>query len=252
MRSGLPLHSFRLFAKFSRGLLVLLAGIAMLANPASADDRASAQAKSPAAPIAADMRLALGPPVSGPVLSRRGCAFCQRTREPATDFPAIDHSHGGPSRILLMRHADKTDDPDNEDLSDAGQARAAKLATYIPQTFGKPDYIIATARSKHSNRPRETVAPLADALGEAVEHDFENDEFEDLADEIFSDPAYKGKTLVICWHHGKLPAIAALLGAQPGAYPDPWPDDAYNLILDFRYDPNSGAAPTVSQVVEPF
>lgn len=188
----------------------------------------------------------------GMPMLKGGCTLCQRTRESGANFTAVDHANGGPSRIILMRHGDKTDDPYNEDLSEAGMARAERLATYVPQTFGKPDYIIATAHSKHSNRPRETVTPLANALGLKVQHDYENDDFEDLADEIFSNPDYKGKTLVICWHHGKLPAIAALLGAPQGSYPDPWPEDAYNLILDFRYDPNSGSAPTVTRVTEPF
>jgi len=40
-------------------------------------------------------------------------------------------------------------------LSQAGFARAEHLVTYIPQTFGKPDDIIASAHSKHSNRPTE-------------------------------------------------------------------------------------------------
>jgi phosphohistidine phosphatase SixA len=175
-----------------------------------------------------------------------------RAREQASDYAPVQHFMGGPKRIILMRHADKTDDPEDEDLSDAGMARARNLATYIPQTFGKPDFIIATAHSKHSNRPKETVQPLADALGMKIEHDFENDDFADLVDEIFNDPDYKGKTLVICWHHGKLPAIAALLGAPAGSYPDPWPEDAYNLILDLQYDPNSGSPPTVTRVTEPF
>lgn len=181
-----------------------------------------------------------------------GCTLCLRARESGANFTAVAHPNGGPSRIILMRHADKTDDPDNEDLSEAGVARAEHLATYIPQAFGKPDYIIATAHSKHSNRPRETVTPLADALGLKVQHDYENDDFEDLVGEIFSNPEYKGKTLVVCWHHGKLPAIAALLGAPQGSYPDPWPEDAYNIILDLRYDPNAGSAPTVTRVAEPF
>ena len=145
-------------------------------------------------------------------------------REQASDYAPIEHFMGGPKRIILMRHADKTDDPDDEDLSDVGHARAEHLATYIPQTFGKPDFIIATAHSKHSDRPRETVQPLADALGMDVQHDFENRDFADLVQEIFDDPDYKGKTLVICWHHGNLPAIATLLGAPAGSYPDPWPD----------------------------
>jgi phosphohistidine phosphatase SixA len=212
----------------------------------------SGTARAPAAHSTMDAKLALGALALGMPRLSHGCSLCQRTRELGSDFSPVDHANGGPSRILLMRHADKTGDPEDEDLSAAGQARAEHLATYIPQTFGKPDYIIATAHSKHSNRPRETVAPLAEALHLKVEHDFENDDFEELVDEIFSNPDYKGKTLVICWHHGKLPAIAALLGAPAGSYPDPWPEDAYNIILDFHYDPNSGRAPTVTRIIEPF
>ena len=167
---------------------------------------------------------------------RFGCVFCRLIRESAADFTAVEHPNGGPSRILLMRHADKPEDRYDSDLSDAGMARAEHLATYIPQTFGKPDYIIATAHSKHSNRPTETVKPLADALGMKVQHDFEDDDFEELVEEIFDNVAYHGKTIVVCWHHGKLPAIAALLGAPTGSYPDPWPEDAYNIILDFQYE----------------
>jgi hypothetical protein len=36
------------------------------------------------------------------------------------------------------------------------------------------------------------------------------------------------------------------------SYPDPWPEDAYNIILDLHYDPNSGSPPTVTRVLEPF
>jgi hypothetical protein len=151
-----------------------------------------------------------------------------------------------------MRHADKPDDPDDPDLSTAGVTRAQHLATYIPETIGRPDFIIATARSKHSDRPVETVGPLAQTIGLSIQHDIKDKDFEDLVDEIFSDPTYRGKTLLICWHHGTLPAIASLLGAPVGSYPDPWPDDTYNLLLDFRYDPNSGSPPTVTQVSEPF
>ena len=98
----------------------------------------------------------------------------------------------------------------------------------------------------------ETVEPLAAAMGVDVQQDIKDKDFEDLVDEVFSDPAYRGRTVVICWHHGTLPAIAALLGAPAGSYPDPWPDNAYNIILDFSYDPNSGKPPTVTRVTEPF
>lgn len=236
----------------SRGLALIFTSAAIALIPVSPNSTSESGARIASAIATTHPRIDFGPLALGMPRLSNSCTLCQRTRESGADFTAVEHANGGPSRIILMRHADKTDDPENEDLSDAGAARAEHLATYIPQSFRKPDYIIATAHSKHSNRPRETVTPLANALGLKVEHDFENDDFEDLVDEVFSNPDYKGKTLVICWHHGKLPAIAALLGAPQGSYPDPWPEDAYNIILDFRYDPNSGSPPTVTRVVEPF
>ncbi len=193
--------------------------------------------------------LALGIPN---IRERKACALCVLTRKPASAYAPIQHFLGGPKRIILMRHADKTEDPNDEDLSDAGWDRAQRLAKYIPETFGKPDVIVATAASKHSDRPKDTVKPLADALGVKIQDYFSNKEFDDLVDEIFNDPDYKNKTVVICWHHSRLPAMAALLGAPAGSYPDPWPDDAYNLILDLQYDPFSGSPPKVTRVTEPF
>jgi phosphohistidine phosphatase SixA len=193
--------------------------------------------------------LALGVPK---IDKGKTCDLCIPTRDHASDYAPIEHFMGGPKRIILMRHADKTDDRDDEDLSGAGVERAKHLVTYIPETFGKPDVIIASAPSKHTDRPTETVEPLADALGIKVRNDFAKDEFADLIDDVLNDPDYKNKTVVICWHHKELPAMAALLGAPADSYPDPWPDDAYNLILDFQYDAFSGNAPKVTRVTEPF
>jgi broad specificity phosphatase PhoE len=165
---------------------------------------------------------------------------------------AVDHPDGGPSRILLMRHAEKTGDPDDINLSGAGEKRAERLASFIPETFGKPDFIFAAERSKRSIRSIETVEPLAAATGLKVQHDVEDRDFEDLISEIFSNPDYRGKTIVICWHHKKLPDIASLLGAPSGSYPDPWPEDLFNLILDFKYDAHSDRPPDVAKVIEPF
>ena len=185
-----------------------------------------------------------------------GAAAAQAVSNPELDdsseTAAPERNGDGPARIILMRHADKPDDPDDPDLSPAGMTRAEKLANYIPQTFGKPDIIIATARSKHSDRPAETVAPLAKVLGVPVQHDIKDKDFEELVDQLFSNPDYRGKTVVVCWHHGSLPDIAALLGAPAGTYPDPWPDETFNVILDFRYDPGSGNPPAVTLVTEPF
>ncbi len=169
-----------------------------------------------------------------------------------SDISATHHPGGGPGRILLMRHAEKTGKTDDIYLSKQGSIRADRLVTYIPQVFGRPDFIYAAARSKRSIRSMETVKPLAAALGLEVQYHIEDKEFRSLVTEIFSKAEYHGKTIVICWHHGKLPEISALLGGQQGSYPDPWPQNCFNLILDFRYDPKSDAPPIVSQIVQPF
>ena len=41
-----------------------------------------------------------------------------------------------------------------------------------------------------------------------VQHDIRDSHSRELVNEIFSNPAYHGKMVVIFWHHGNLPAIA--------------------------------------------
>ena len=70
-----------------------------------------------------------------------------------------------PKFILVMRHAEKPDEKTDPHLSPAGRSRAEKLATYIPPTFGTPDFIFAAADANESYRPRETVEPLHHKTG---------------------------------------------------------------------------------------
>jgi broad specificity phosphatase PhoE len=63
-----------------------------------------------------------------------------------------------------MRHAEKPDDPRDSHLSDQGRARAEKLAAYVPTDLGKPDFLFASAPSKHSMRPIETITPLSNKI----------------------------------------------------------------------------------------
>lgn len=156
----------------------------------------------------------------------------------------------GPRRILLMRHAEKTGDPKDIHLSRAGVVRAERLVQYIPETFGRPDFIFAAARSKRSIRSIETMQPLATSLGLQVDHGVEDKDFGMLIERLQSDPMFRGSTVVICWHHGKLPEIAAALGAPRGSYPDPWDDKVFNLVVDLTYGADS--EPATTHVTEPF
>ena len=156
-----------------------------------------------------------------------------------------------PTRILLLRHAEKTGDKDDMHLSADGAARATRLADYIPATFGTPQFLIATAVSKHSMRPIETLAPLANKLGTVpFTHNRQDYDTTGLANELLLDERYLGALIVVCWHHGTLPALAQALGAPVDTFPGVWDDGVFNLILDLKYI--GGAVPAVARVMQPF
>ena len=79
------------------------------------------------------------------------------------------------------------------------------LAKAIPAHFPKPDFLIATKKSNGSNRPVETIMPLAEALHETIDSTFADEEFEQVAHAVLTDPKYAGKTVLIAWHHGRTP-----------------------------------------------
>src|SRR5262249_45772269 len=99
-----------------------------------------------------------------------------------------------PKAILVIRHAEKPDDENDTHLSEAGKKRAAALAGLFkkspdrPDPFPTPDFIFATEASKRSDRPVETVTPLAKSLMLEVHHKYANDEHEKLAAKLLSDP----------------------------------------------------------------
>jgi broad specificity phosphatase PhoE len=152
-------------------------------------------------------------------------------------------------RILVTRHAEKSNDPLDPDLTPAGRQRAAQLVKYIPATFGRPDFLFATAFSKHSHRPYETLKPLSQATGIPIDATYADQDYGALALEITSAPQFNDKLVVVCWHHGNIPPLARAMKAKPGDYPDPWDPSVFNLIL--RFDFAQGAL-SVTRVVEPF
>jgi len=85
------------------------------------------------------------------------------------------------AQVLLIRHAEKPDDDMRSDLSLKGQIRAAALAVYLPNRFGRPTRLIATKGSAQSSRPVLTLTPLSLSLGLDLDTRFENDQYESLA-----------------------------------------------------------------------
>jgi phosphohistidine phosphatase SixA len=154
-----------------------------------------------------------------------------------------------PATVLLLRHAEKPADRRDPHLADEGRARAARLAAYIPEAFGRPDLLIAAADKASSFRPRETLEPLAAATGAVFRHDVPETRNATFAKELRSDLRHDGVRIVVAWRHKALPGLARALGAKAGECPEPWPENLYELILRFDYD---GAGPRVTAVTMPF
>ncbi|MFA6920507.1 MAG: histidine phosphatase family protein [Gallionella sp.] len=148
-------------------------------------------------------------------------------------------------QVIIIRHGEKPGDPatDNEadgtDLSTRGYERAGALAPYIPDTFGKPDFLFATQASKHSNRPVETITPLAQALNLKIDSKHADDDFQKVADDILGNSKYAGKFILICWHHGKIPELTTALGGTP-PYAT-WPGTVFDRVWKIDYSKGGGA-----------
>lgn len=107
----------------------------------------------------------------------------------------------------------------------------------MPATFGKPDFLFATQASKSSNRPVETITPLAKALGLPIDHKYADDDYPKVAQEVLMHPKYAGKLVLICWHHGMIPKLATALGGVPPT--EHWHGKVFDRVWRIDY-PSDG------------
>jgi hypothetical protein len=143
--------------------------------------------------------------------------------------------------ILIIRHAEKPDS--GPGLAPQGQQRAQAYVHYFEnyQIDGKPRppvTLIACADSDGSERPRLTLEPLSQAMSLPIHNKFKDKEYADLAAALQSQS--RGKTILICWHHGEIPGLLAALGADPETllHHGKWPEDVYNWVVQLRFDGN--------------
>ncbi|MGZ8843589.1 MAG: histidine phosphatase family protein [Pyrinomonadaceae bacterium] len=189
----------------------------------------------------------------------------------------------GPKQVLIIRHGEKVGDPkkDNDggrNLSVRGSARAAALpALFVPATpqsacrlhqeegefvgsyqqiplkgvkprFATPGFIFATARSKHSKRPIETVMPLSTALAVHINDGFaDNDtDIKEMVDAILNEGAFAGKVVLICWHHGKIPDIAKALGIPR---PPKWDGKVFDRVWQITFPKGKATLDNLPQML---
>jgi hypothetical protein len=146
----------------------------------------------------------------------------------------------GPAQIILLRHAEKPANVENPHLAPAGVKRAEQLVSFITKDpamtrLGAPVAVFATQTTKHDNgqRTQETVAPLASALKLPVETPYLSKDYAKLAKRILVNPAYAGKTVLICWTRDEIPRLAAALGVKPR--PSKWNESVFDRVYVISY-----------------
>jgi phosphohistidine phosphatase SixA len=151
------------------------------------------------------------------------------------DTPEPDGaSGGGPRIVMIIRHAEKPEGEKDPNLSQQGFERAKALATVIPEHFPRPDFLIATKRSKESARPLETITPLSAALHEAIESKYKDEQYSDVARLVLTDPKFAGKVVLIAWHHGKIPDLAKALGVKDALAK--WNSQVFDRVWKITYE----------------
>jgi hypothetical protein len=156
------------------------------------------------------------------------------------------------TKIMIIRHAEKPVGSDQGVQSDGatdpeslivqGWQRAGALACLFAPTHGPlqnadlaPPQFLYASEGK-SQRPQQTVAPLAAKLGlqpTTLKHD-------QLSDLVESALAQTGVVL-ICWQHEDIPSIANLLLGNQTTAPQHWPGDRFDLVWIFDLDAATGA-----------
>jgi broad specificity phosphatase PhoE len=163
-------------------------------------------------------------------------------------FVFVADAQEGPknSTLLIIRHAENP--ANGHGLSPRGVERAKAYQSYF-QNFSvdskslEPQAVLVAADSKHSHRPRLTVQPFAKAANLPIDNRFANKQPADLAAELRTN--YQGKVILVCWHHGQIPALLRALGAAPETLlPNgKWPRDVYDWVIVVSFDENGRVIP---------
>jgi hypothetical protein len=150
------------------------------------------------------------------------------------------------SVILIIRHAE--DPPSGHGLSPRGEQRAGAYKNYflnftVDSKRLEPNAVVVAADSKQSHRPRLTVERFAKAAKLPIDSRFANKQPADLAAALRA--KYQEKVILICWHHGQIPALLRALGADPATLlPNgKWPRNVFDWVIMVSFDENGRLIP---------
>lgn len=165
-----------------------------------------------------------------------GASLVLPSRAPAKDKAGTGLQN---ALILVVRHGEKPDS--GAELSKAGKKRAEAYVGYFQNytVNAQPlhlTYLFSAADSKQSNRARLTLEPLSRALGLPINSQYPETKSKELVAALRKLPS--GNQILICWHHGEIPDLLTVLGADAKSVlgVDKWPDTVFDWVIQLRYD----------------
>lgn len=195
-------------------------------------------------------RVFLGSAVALSGLALAGCSSTAQAAGPTSDAADDDAQH---PLVMLIRHAEKpgpsgrpygvTSDGtgDTHSLTTTGWSRAGALVElFDPCTpsgpaspragLARPRAIFAAnPTAGASQRPFQTVTPLASRLGLSVDTAFGEGAEHALADRLRT----VSVPTLVAWEHESIPTIVKHLGQVRPAPPSAWPSDRFDLVWCF-------------------
>jgi hypothetical protein len=161
-----------------------------------------------------------------------------------------------PARVILLRHAEKPPDEFTIHLSERGESRAralvALLATKLVLGTNEPPVALFApkfTRRGHSLRPYETLTPVAEHLKLPIQTPYGSSDYAAFAKHVLSDPGLDGKTVVVCWIHNYIPALAKAFGVK--LEPARWKGSVYDRVWVVTYDDHHAVLADLPQNVLP-
>lgn len=139
-----------------------------------------------------------------------------------------------PSRVVLVRHAEKADDGTRDPaLTEAGRRRAEGLAADLEA--------VAAVFATEYRRTQETAAPTAEAFGlDVTVVPVGTEGLEAFVDRLAGrvraalEAAPPGSTVLVVGHSNTTPAVAEALGAGPVP---PISEDEYDRVITVEVAP---------------
>lgn len=163
---------------------------------------------------------------------------------------------GAPGQIILIRHAEKPASEHDVHLSERGRSRANALVSLFAtnktlNAFQTPVALFAAkhTRSHPSERPYETLEPLAKHLKLPIQMPFASKDYAAMASMILKNPTFENKSIVICWVHDEIPDLCMALGVK--AKQSQWKSEVYDRCYVITYPKKKAKLSNIPQKLLP-